>query len=436
MNIIFSIVNEAWLLTLEMAPYLLLGFLAAGFLHVFIPIDLIGRHLGKESVPSVFKASLFGLPIPLCSCGVLPVAASIRKSGASRSSTLSFLITTPVTGVDSLMATWALLGWVFTAARLVVSIIIGFFSGFIMTFIFKNTDNNNIGEFNSSCNSTECCSSEETLKIDSSEFASNKFWLNIKEIFHYAFIELPASFSGSLLLGLILAGIISFLLPPELIKQYFGPGILGIIVATIIAVPLYVCSTGSIPIAAAMITTGFSPGAALAFLIAGPATNTVAFMTVKKLLGNRAMFVYLFSIFIGAIGFGLLFDLFNIKWQAISIVDHKHQEISIIKLVCAFVLLSNILILYFRDIYLKYTGRININEVNTMNTLILSSPDISCQHCAGTIKKTLSQFSEIEDVKVDVNSKNVSITLKEDINKQKILSSLEQAGYPSVIKEG
>ncbi len=134
MEIIINILNESWSLTVEMAPYLLLGFLVAGLLHVFIPIEMIGRHLGKESISSVVKASLTGIPIPLCSCGVLPVAASIRKSGAGRASTLSFLITTPVTGIDSLMATYALLGWVFTVARIITAAVIGLISG--IAFIF------------------------------------------------------------------------------------------------------------------------------------------------------------------------------------------------------------------------------------------------------------------------------------------------------------
>ncbi len=434
MNTLFSIFYQAWSLTIEMAPYLLLGFLAAGFLHVFIPIDIIGRHLGRESVPSVFKASLFGVPIPLCSCGVLPVAASIRKSGASKSATLSFLITTPVTGVDSLMATWALLGWAFTIIRLITSIIIGFVSGFIMIFIFKMNNNQAVDDIDDSCDVSSCCGSECAPKDAATKSTETKFIANLKKALHYAFVELPGSFSGSLLFGLILAGIISYLLPPELVKQHLGAGILGIITATLIAIPLYVCSTGSIPIAAAMIATGFSPGAALAFLIAGPATNTIAILTIKKLLGKMAIFVYISTIFIGAIGFGLILDFFNIQWLAVSIMSHMDHGYSLFKIICAVILLAIILPLYVKEKRDKYFNKIEIDGDESINSMILSTPDISCNHCVNTVKKTLSQFSEIDNVAVDVNSKKVSITLNGDIDKEKILSAMKEAGYPSLME--
>ena len=179
----------------------------------------------------------------------------------------------------------------------------------------------------------------------------------VKKIFetmHYAFVELPSSFSGSLLLGLILGGLITVLVPAQTVNQYLGSGILSIMVATLIAIPMYVCATGSIPIAVAMIAAGFSPGAALAFLIAGPATNTVSVVTVKNLLGKKHMYVYLAVIFIGAISSGLLLDIFNLEFQVVKI-SHAHTEgASLFQQISAVFLLLNILILFTRNLYKKF----------------------------------------------------------------------------------
>lgn len=442
MDIFFSILKEAWILTLEMAPYLLIGFFAAGILHVFIPLEIFSRHLGRENASSVVKASLFGIPIPLCSCGVLPVAAGLRRSGAGRSSTLSFLITTPVTGVDSIMATWALFGWIFTIARVLASVVIGFFSGLLMI-LFSRSENSQTGEIDNSgdaCKDTFCTDNACGVQtsMDTAISARNEsFTRRVKEVFHYAFIELPASFSGSLLFGLILAGIIAYFLPPELINQYFGSNIVGIIVAILIAIPLYVCATGSIPIAAAMIASGFTPGAALSFLIAGPATNTVAVLTVKKILGNRATVIYLVSIFLGAIGFGVLLDQFNFNWKAIETIDHAHHETSIIKLLSAIILMTIIGILFMKEKYMKYFKKTQAAVTGYDNAIVLSSPDISCMHCARTIKETLSGLEEIREVAVDVNTKTIRVEPQEGASPDldKILLALKEAGYPSKIKE-
>ncbi|MDE5959958.1 MAG: permease, partial [Muribaculaceae bacterium] len=100
-----------WAMLCEMAPYLLLGFLFAGMLHAFLPASFYNRHLGRPGFWSVAKAAMFGVPLPLCSCGVIPTAMSMRRQGASRAATVSFLISTPQTGVDSILATGSLLGW-------------------------------------------------------------------------------------------------------------------------------------------------------------------------------------------------------------------------------------------------------------------------------------------------------------------------------------
>jgi len=296
---VLSVLREAWFLTASMALYLLLGFTVAGFLKVFLTMGFVSRHVGGESRLAVFKASVIGVPLPLCSCGVLPVAASLRAQGAGRAPTLSFLITTPVTGIDSLLATWALLGPVFTFVRLAVSFVLGIAAGLVAAVVGverRAAEVSSGGECDGSCSASP---SEPEVGL------ARKLGSAVR----YAYIDLPSEISGSILLGLVLGGVIVAAFPPTLIERYIGTGVLGILVSIVIAIPLYVCATGSIPIAAAMMLKGFSPGAALAFLIAGPATNTVAMATVKKLLGTRPLLVYLGVIFTGALGFGLLFDV-------------------------------------------------------------------------------------------------------------------------------
>ena len=331
-----SIFIQAWILTAEMAPYLLLGFLVAGFLHIFVPVSWVVKHLGGNSVKAVFKASLLGIPLPLCSCGVLPVAVSLRKAGSGTAPSLSFLITTPVTGVDSLMATWALMGGVFTILRLVVSLIIGLFTGLVMVIINQISPTDNL---------------PDNQEVISANFQTNSsaatFGQKIKQVFLYGLVELPASIAGSILIGLLLGGVIAALLPPDLVGKYLGAGFWGLVVSVIVAIPLYVCATGSIPIAMAMMVSGFSPGAALAFLIAGPATNTVAITTVKSILGVKALWVYLLLIFAGALGFGTMADIILPADLIISLNAHSPhwQELSVLKILSGLVLLA--LLFYF-----------------------------------------------------------------------------------------
>jgi uncharacterized membrane protein YraQ (UPF0718 family)/copper chaperone CopZ len=426
MQTIYNILNNSFNLTLEMAPYLWLGFIAAGVLHVYVPVNRIARHLGKESLGSIFKASSLGIPIPLCSCGVLPVAASLRKAGASKSATLSFLITTPVTGVDSLMATWALLGWGFTIIRLGVSLVIGLLTGLTMKLL--KTDNHGIDQqnLNDNCNDKSC-----VTDIAASTLKEN-FSTKLKAALHYTIIELPASLAGSLIFGLLLAGILSTLLPPQLIHNYFGQGIWGILAAIIFAIPLYVCATASIPIAAALVMTGFTPGAALAFIIAGPATNLVAIATTKKILGLKATLIYLFSIFIGALSSGVLLDQFGLEWSMKAIQAHQHEQFSTLQLVSALVLLGSLTLYYAKDHILPRLKKLLPSRNEQLAGLIkLSIPEMSCNSCVNTIKNTLKEYNGLTKVNVELVTKEVTFILEDRALLNEIMDDLKSKGYDS-----
>jgi len=301
LNIFSGIIISSYILLEKMSIYLLSGFLFAGILHVFLSTKTIAKHLGKSSYGSVLKASLFGIPLPLCSCGVIPAAMSLRKEGASQGAVLSFLISTPTTGIDSIFATYALLGWEFTIFRVTASFIAAILAG-VLTNIFANEkpEKQNISE-------------EEQCKLCSKSISPEKentdtIFMLIKKVLKYAFGTLMEDAGSWLTIGIIIGGIISYLLPETLINRYIGNNISSIIIMLLIGMPMYVCASGSIPIAASLMLKGLNPGAAFAFLMAGPSTNTVTMTVIYKNLGKKALAIYLISIISSSIFLGLLLN--------------------------------------------------------------------------------------------------------------------------------
>ncbi|MFP4522589.1 MAG: permease, partial [Fibrobacterota bacterium] len=279
MEILNSFLSETWSLYNEMAIYLLFGFFVAGILHVFFPQKFVAKHLGKSSVGSVLKSSAFGVPLPLCSCGVIPVAASMRKKGASRGAAISFLISTPQIGADSFMITYSLIGWVFAVFRIGAAFITAVAAGLITNFTGKKERENDKESGNN-------------IVVPDSETVSDR----LKVIHRYIQYDLFASIARYLLIGILLGGLISAAVPDGFFKGFLGNQFLSMLIMLAVATPLYVCATASTPIAASLLMKGISPGAALVFLLAGPATNTVTITTVAKSLGKRTAIIYLLSI--------------------------------------------------------------------------------------------------------------------------------------------
>lgn len=299
-----------------MAPYILFGLLFAGILHELVPESIVKDHLGKDSLGSVIKSTLFGVPLPVCSCGVIPLATSIKKSGASNGATLSFLISTPITGVDSILATYGMFGWAFTLYRVITSMIISIIAG-ILSNIYVTKEENKAtfsttapkktainfataqpSKESSCCSEGSCCSS--TAKKDT--------YARLKSALTYAFSTLLKDIASPLLVGLLVGALITVAVPEnlsEILKHYSW---LSYLIVIAIAVPMYVCATASLPIAAGLMLAGVSPGAAFVFLSAGPATNTVTIGVVKKMLGTTTLYIYLGTIVIGSILFGLGLD--------------------------------------------------------------------------------------------------------------------------------
>ena len=296
----------------EASVYILIGFFVAGLLHAYLPADLIARHLGRNDFRSVGLAALFGAPIPLCSCGVLPAAASLQRQGVSRSPLLSFLISTPETGVDSVALTYGLMGPVMAVVRPVVAVVTALIAGIVSMGVKEPADGP--APVEALCHDT--CTDAEAAPGDSCDETcapGGAAPLGGRRFFHslrYGFSSVLDDIALSLVAGMLLTGILAGLLPDDFFTEVFGrgSGLVPMLAMIVVGLPLYVCASASTPIAAALMGKGLSPGTALVFLLVGPATNIATMAVVGQLLGRRHLGIYLGVIVLVSLAAGLLVD--------------------------------------------------------------------------------------------------------------------------------
>lgn len=300
MDIALSILAASWDMLVEMAPYLLLGFTVAGLLSVAISARWVERHLGDRGLGQVFKASLFGVPLPLCSCGVIPVGAGLRQHGAGKGATTAFLLSTPQTGVDSIAVTYALLGPVLAVVRPVAALLTGFLGGgLVYAFDRKDDDLPADVTAEASCSTDGCGCDDEKPSPERKSLAQG---------LTYGLVTLPRDIGRALIVGVLLSGVISALVEPHALEGTLGGGLLPMLAAMAVGIPLYVCATASTPIALSLIHAGLSPGAALVFLITGPATNGATLTTLWRILGRRSVVIFLVTVAVGALATGFAVD--------------------------------------------------------------------------------------------------------------------------------
>lgn len=312
-----SLLNEIIAVFVEMAPYLMFGFLFAGILHVFIQEDIIVKHLGKSSGGAVVKASLFGVPLPLCSCSVIPTAISLKKNGASNASVLSFLLSTPLTGVDSIVATYGFLGPVFGLFRPIAAFFIGIFGG--ASALVINTEKLAEKEEKQKEKESCCCSSKITKKSSIVD--------KVKEIFIYAFKTLLDDITMPLVIGIFISGLISWLIPDNFFTDLQVPTVVQMLIMIVVGIPLYICATSSLPIGAALLLKGLSPGVIFVFLVAGPATNSATVALIIKQFGRKFFYLYFTTISLLSMAFGLLLDKIITTYKlSIEIGLHSHDQ--------------------------------------------------------------------------------------------------------------
>ncbi|MCB0343792.1 MAG: SO_0444 family Cu/Zn efflux transporter [Bdellovibrionales bacterium] len=291
---------ETWLLFVVSAPWLFFGFLTAGFIKTLIPRSFIERALQKPGAKSVATASLIGIPLPLCSCSVIPVAVSLRRAGASRGSTASFMVSTPEIGVDSYLLSYVLLGPFIAAARVIASFVSAFTVGIAIETWGEHSEPTDSAEPKNCCKSSHQKSSEPTKNRSLPQL--------LRESLTYGFGDIVDDLSKLLILGFLIAGAAAYLLPPDLVASANLSKTTTMLIAILISMPVYICSTSTTPLAAALLLKGVSPGAIIVFLLAGPATNITTMLAVKQELGMRSLGLYLAAIAVTTLGAGFLLD--------------------------------------------------------------------------------------------------------------------------------
>ncbi|MDA8165615.1 MAG: SO_0444 family Cu/Zn efflux transporter [Desulfobacteraceae bacterium] len=305
MSALLAVLHASWDILRESSVYIVLGLLVGGLLKVFLSPAYVADHLGTGRFSSVLKAALIGIPLPLCSCGVLPAAAAIKKQGANNGATAAFLIATPESGVDSISITYALLDPLMTIARPVAALVTAVFAG--VTENLFNPPRQTAGPqplrpcpVDGCCDGTDCSPAEHANH--------HSFFEKIRIGLKYAVTDLWGDLAGWFFVGLLLGGAITALVPENLITSYLGGGLASMLIMLAVGIPVYICATASTPVAAALILKGVSPGAALVFLLAGPATNMTSLAMVTGLLGRKATLRYLAVLSLVSLGCGLLLD--------------------------------------------------------------------------------------------------------------------------------
>ena len=408
--------NELYFLTMEMAPYLLLGFMIAGILYGFFPKNKVQKYLGKNNLRSVINASLLGIPLPLCSCGVIPTGVSFHQNGASKGAAVSFLISTPQTGVDSIMVTYSLLGLPFAVLRPIIAFFTGIFGGWYTNRLVKKNPHE-----------------EGSIHQIEEHRNYNSLYQRVYSMMKYAFVDFLQDIMRWLVIGLIIAAAISIVLPDDFFTTYIGNNYLSILLVLAASVPLYVCATGSVPIAAVLLMKGLSPGAALVFLMAGPATNAATITVIGKSLGKRSLIAYLTSIIGGSIIFGILINEF-LPWSWFTIIDihgvHNHGLPDWLKLGSTIALTLLIVNGFIRKYFIKKKiascscdGSCKTNN-GMEKTIIITG--MNCNHCKMSVENNLKKIEGIDNVIVNLEAKTaIIIGLNYDMEEvKKILSGL------------
>jgi uncharacterized membrane protein YraQ (UPF0718 family)/copper chaperone CopZ len=498
-----AILREVWTLWLEMGIYLVFGFAIAGILSRILKTEFIARHLGTNSLGSIAKASLIGVPLPLCSCGVVPVALSLHKRGASRSATVAFLISTPETGADSILVTYALLGPVFAIVRPIAAFLNGLLGGAMVALAEPNgkktqQDESDRGSDSASevvrfasltstlrCSDSAsgCCATATPHSADAiadgpdaatshtaaiadgpgdaishsaaaiadgpgaaishsaapqpaSQPAPRVSLLrNAVLAFRYGFMDFPREIAGWLVFGIILAGVLAHFLPKDFMSLHLGSGFKAMAVMALVGIPLYICSTASVPVVSMMVMHGgLSAGAALVFLICGPATNAASLMMIIKTLGRKTAALYLTSIVITAFACGYLLDLLytsagtSLGRQA----EHMHEKMAPGWLAGAGAAGLALVVLgaLGRNVADKLRARKEKTEMSKQPEIAheLKVSGMTCENCARHVAEAAKSVAGVTAATVDLK-KGIVRVAGPGSNRAAIILAIQAAGY-------
>jgi uncharacterized protein len=407
--------SELWNILVNLAPWLFLGAGIASALKLFLPADFISTHVGKPGLGSIVKAVLFGIPLPLCSCGVVPTALGLRRDGASPGATVGFLITTPETGADSLMVTAGFLGWPLALFRIGAAVIMGLTGGWL-------TD-----RWHAPATADPAPAAGGACALPAPGSAFSRFW-------RYASEDLLRGIYRYLAVGLLIAAAISVAIPRDFVANVpILQGVGGMLVMLVIASPLYVCSTGSVAIAAALVQTGLPLGSALVFLMSGVATNIATVAAILQAFGKKILALYLSVVVAGSIGFGLLFDaLFDSGAAGAHLaMAHQHATATFWGTWLAPALAVLLLVLMIRwgvsDGLLALRGWLASRSAQA-ETLEFSVGGMTCDNCVNHVKRDLLGASGVSRVEVNLASGRVLVS-GTHLQRTGLSRVIEAAGY-------
>lgn len=400
----------------EMSPYLLLGFLLAGLMHAFIPGMVYSKYLGGRNFRSVLYGALFGVPLPLCSCGVIPTAMSLRKEGASKGATTAFLIATPETGIDSIIATYSLLGLPFAILRPIAAFCNALLGGWLINrFDAPYGANENetpsatkrtmsYANANHNCGDGCCCGHGEK---------PTTFWGKILEALKFGYVEMMQDIGKWLVVGLLIAGLITVFVPDDFFALFRGNTQLSMLLVLCIAIPMYICATGSIPIAVALMLKGLTPGAALVLLMAGPACNMASILVIRKVMGRKTLWLYLGSIITMAIFWGHVVDyLLPTEWFQAGVLEAAgccEEPTSWFRIACSIVLAC---LLFYALVISKHHHDANENDNENQNNTNMKTyiiEGMSCNHCRMSAEKAILGVPGVTSATVDLQTKEARV---------------------------
>ncbi len=402
---------EIWNVLLDLGFPLLLGIVIAGAVHVILPPGFVHRNFGKRGLKSVIKATMIGVPMPLCSCGVIPTAIGLKQDGASDGASTSFLISTPQTGVDSILVSAAFLGWPFAIFKLAAAFITGIIGGTAVDLIDKYQDVKNQPD-----------KITEQLQNYSSKF---------KEAFKFGVFELFGMIYRWIIVGIFLAALISLLVPTGYLStiSWIG-GLGGLFLMLLISLPLYVCATASVPVAASLIAAGMPVGTAMVLLMAGPASNIATVGAIFRAFRGRVLTIYLATVAVFSIFFGWLFDFMISPGQPLAM--HYHQNGSWFAVTSAIILLGLFAYIIIHDLKAKFALK-SARSMEEAMGIRLNVKGMTCQHCAMNVTKALESVDGVETVKVSVDDGLAVVSGIADANM--LIESVKKAGYDAAVSE-
>jgi len=346
-----ALAKQTLSLALETAPWLLLGLIVAGLLKAYLPDYLLSRWIGGRSTGAIGRAAIFGAPLPLCSCGVIPAAIGLRRQGASPGSTVSFLVATPETGVDSVAVSYVLLGPVLTIVRPIAAVISAIISGITCQLVADRTrpypgpigggaprdeaptltldvTDDTCCQGSSTAEETDACCDDATSTDQAANRQSDAprgpvALEKLRAGLRYAASDLMDEIWLWMLIGLVAAAAVNVFIGQQTLATW-GSGLPAMLLMLVVGIPMYICATASTPLAAAMLLAGVSPGTVLVFLLAGPATNLATVGLVRRELGTPVVIAYLVAMAGSALALGLATDAIITAWH-IDILAQQSQ---------------------------------------------------------------------------------------------------------------